>query len=177
MIHPFEAPPPRAIVELFYTRLVETGALNRAQSSSNTFGQIKGAFPWILPLFRNLGMKISLALSYTISPCHSDQYYAQKTREILAFKPDSIYLKDQGGLLTVDRVRTLLPVMVKNANGTPVELHSHCTTGLAPLVYMEALKLGVRTLHTAVPPLANGPRNRRYSTWRATPGCWALTHR
>jgi len=37
-----------------------------------------------------------------------------------------------------------------------VELHSHCTTGLAPLVYLEALGLGVRTLHTAIPPLANG---------------------
>ena len=156
VIHPFEAPPPRSIVELFYTRLVETGALNRAQSSSNTFGQIKGAFPWIIPLFRKLGLQISLALSYTISPRHTDEYYAQKTREILAFKPDSIYLKDQGGLLTVDRLRTLLPLIVQNANGVPVELHSHCTTGLAPLVYLEALSLGVDTLHTAVPPLANG---------------------
>jgi len=58
--------------------------------------------------------------------------------------------------LTVDRLRTLLPVIVQNANGTPVELHSHCTTGLAPLVYLEALKLGVQRLHTAIPPLANG---------------------
>ena len=156
VIHPFEAPPPRSIVKLFYTRLVETGALNRAQSSSNTFGQIKGAFPWIIPLFRDLGLQVALALSYTISPRHTDEYYAQKTREILAFKPDSIYLKDQGGLLTVDRLRTLLPVIVQNANGVPVELHSHCTTGLAPLVYLEALKLGVQRLHTAIPPLANG---------------------
>jgi oxaloacetate decarboxylase alpha subunit len=45
---------------------------------------------------------------------------------------------------------------VQNANGTPVELHSHGTTGMAPLVYLEALKLGVPTLHTAVPPLADG---------------------
>src|SRR3990172_9495791 len=156
VIHPFEAPSPRSIVELFYTRLVETGALNRAQFTSNTFGQIKGAFPWIIPLFRKLGAQVSLALSYTISPPHTDHYYSQKTREILAFKPDSIYLKDQGGLLTVDRLRTLLPLIVQNANGVPVELHSHCTTGLADLVYMEALSLGVDTLHTAVPPLANG---------------------
>lgn len=156
VIHPFEAPPPRSVVELFYTRLVEMGALNRAQFTSNTFGQIKGSFPWIIPLFRKLGAQVSLALSYTISPRHTDEYYGQKTREILAFKPDSIYLKDQGGLLTVDRLRTLLPVIVRNANGVPVHLHSHCTTGLAPLVYLEALSLGVDTLHTAVPPLANG---------------------
>jgi oxaloacetate decarboxylase alpha subunit len=155
-IHPFEAPPPRSIVRLFFTHLVETGAVNRAQLTCNTFGQIKRDFPWLIPMFKELGLRIAFALSYAISPRHTDEYYAQKTCEILPFKPDAIYLKDQGGLLTADRLRTLLPVIVRNANGVPVELHSHCTTGLAPLVYMEALKLGVRTLHTAIPPLADG---------------------
>ena len=154
--HPFEPPPPRAVAELFYTRIAAIGALNRAQMSCNTADQIKRSFPWILPIFRNLGMKIVPALSYTISPRHTDEYYAQKTRELLAFKPDAIYLKDQGGLLTVDRLRTLLPAIMQNAGEVPLELHSHCTTGLAPLVYLEALRLGVRTLHTAVPPLADG---------------------
>ena len=153
---PLEAPPPQAIVELYHARLVEIGALDRAQLTANTFGQIQLAFPWVIPMFKKLGLQIALALSYSISPRHTDEYYAQKMREILAFKPDVIYLKDQGGLLTVDRARTLLPAMLQNANEVPVELHSHCTTGLAPLVYLEALKLGVRRLHTAVPPLANG---------------------
>jgi oxaloacetate decarboxylase (Na+ extruding) subunit alpha len=156
VISPFEAPPPRSIIELFYTRLAEIGALNRVQLVSNTFGQIQGSFPWIIPLFKKLGFKIALALSYTISPRHTDEYYGNKTLEILPFKPDVIYLKDQGGLLTVDRLRTLLPTIVRNAAIIPVELHSHCTTGLAEVVYLEALKLGVNVLHTAVPPLANG---------------------
>jgi len=153
---PFEAPPPRAILELFFKRLVETGALNRVQLTSNTLGQIKRAFPWIIPFFRSLGLQVSLAISYSISPRHTDEYYAQTTRDLVPFKPDTFYLKDQGGLLTLDRLRTLLPVIMENAGGIPVELHSHCTTGLAPLVYLEALKLGVRVLHTAIPPLANG---------------------
>jgi oxaloacetate decarboxylase alpha subunit len=155
-IRPFAAASPRSIVELFFARLVETGALNRAQLISNTVDQCKREFPWQIPLLRNLGLQIVVALAYTISPRHTDEYYGQKTREILPFRPDAIYLKDQGGLLTVDRLRTLLPVITQNANGVPVELHSHCTTGLADLVYLEALKLGVRTLHTAVPPLASG---------------------
>lgn len=153
----FEPPPPRSIIKLYYAHVVEIGALNRVQLVSNTLGQIKDALPWVIPLFRDLGLQIVIALSYTISPRHTDEYYAQKTREVLAFGPDAIYVKDQVGLLTVDRARTLLPAIVQNANGIPVELHSHCTTGLAPLVYLEALKLGVQTLHTAVPPLANGP--------------------
>ena len=150
------APAARTDRAFLYERLVATGAFNRAQLTSNTVDQIKRTFPWIIPIFRGLGVQIVLALSYTISPRHTDDYYAQKTRELLAFKPDAIYVKDQGGLLTVDRVRTLLPAMIQNAAGVPIELHSHCTTGLAPLVYLEALRLGVRTLHTAVPPLAQG---------------------
>jgi len=152
----FEPPPPRSVVELYFTRLAEIGALNRAQVTSNTFDQIKRSFPWIIPLFKKLGLQVAVALSYTISPRHTDAYYAQKIRDILRFEPDRIYLKDQGGLLTVDRARTLLPVMLQSADGVPVDLHSHCTTGLAELVYLEALDLGIRTLHTAVPPLTNG---------------------
>jgi oxaloacetate decarboxylase (Na+ extruding) subunit alpha len=155
-ILPFELGTPRVMIELFYRRLVEIGVMNRAQITVNTFDQISRSLPWIVPMFRKLGVQIVLALSYTVSPRHTDDYYGQKTRDILPFKPDVIYLKDQGGLLSVDRARTLLPVLVQNANGVPVELHSHCTTGLADLVYLEALRLGVRTLHTAVPPLAQG---------------------
>lgn len=155
-ILPFELATPHSIIELYYTHLVEIGVMNRAQITCNTFDQVKRALPWIVPMFRNLGVQIVLALSYTVSPRHTDDYYAQKTRDLLPFKPDIIYVKDQGGLLTVDRVRTLLPAIIQNANGIPVEMHSHCTTGLANLVYLEALRLGVRTVHTAVPPLAQG---------------------
>jgi oxaloacetate decarboxylase alpha subunit len=152
----FETPAPPELVKLFFRCIVATGALNRAQLTSNTFDQTTRNFPWIIPEFRSLGLQIAIAVSYSVSPRHSDEYYARKTREVAAFRPDVIYLKDQGGLLTVDRARTLIPVMLQNTGGVPLEVHSHCTTGLADLVYMEALKLGVRTLHTAVPPLANG---------------------
>jgi oxaloacetate decarboxylase alpha subunit len=70
--------------------------------------------------------------------------------------PDGLYIKDAGGLLTVDSVRTLIPILFEAAGTIPVELHSHCTTGLAPSVYTEAMKLGVRTLHTGVPPASDG---------------------
>ena len=38
----------------------------------------------------------------------------------------------------------------------PVELHGHCTIGLAPLAYVEGVHAGSRTVHTAVGPVANG---------------------
>jgi hypothetical protein len=58
----FEAPAPRELVELFY-KCVKTGALNRGQLTSNSFDQIERIFPWIVPVFRNLGMQIVFALS------------------------------------------------------------------------------------------------------------------
>jgi oxaloacetate decarboxylase alpha subunit len=65
-------------------------------------------------------------------------------------------LKDAGGLLTVDRIRTLIPALRKVVVGRPIELHSHCLTGLAPLVYLEGVKLGCDQLHLSISPLANG---------------------
>jgi len=156
-LNPLGAPTPRAVARLFYERIAANKGLNRAQTFANTYGQMEFEFPWTIPMFRELGMQVAIGLSYTISPRHTDAYYAQKTRDILAFKPDSIYLEDQSGLLTLDRARTLIPAIVGNANGIPVELHSHCTTGLTPLVYLESLQLGIETLHTAIPPLADGP--------------------
>jgi hypothetical protein len=47
--------------------------------------------------------------------------------------------------------------MLSEAAGErPVEVHSHCTTGLAPLVYLEAVRAGAGAVHTAVRPLACG---------------------
>ena len=98
-----------------------------------------------------------VALSYSISPVHTDDYYLEKTRAIVACPDvDTVYLKDQGGLLTPDRVKTLVPVIQANLNGKPLEIHTHCSTGLGPEVYLEAIRQGIDILHTAIPPLANG---------------------
>ncbi len=105
---------------------------------------------------REAGLQVVVGITYTISPKHTDEYYARKTRDALKLKPDRLFLKDPGGLLTPERTKTLIPAILNNGSGLPVELHSHCTTGLAPLCYLEAIKLGITTLQTGIPPLANG---------------------
>jgi oxaloacetate decarboxylase alpha subunit len=106
---------------------------------------------------KNVGIEVVVALVYTHSEVHTDEYYAQRTRDAVKIGSDVIYFKDPGGLITPERTRTLVPAIQKNLNGLPMEFHSHCTTGLAPLCYLEAMKLGVKTFHTAISPLANGP--------------------
>ncbi|MDR3455414.1 MAG: hypothetical protein P4L96_21845 [Rhodoferax sp.] len=97
------------------------------------------------------------AVVYTVSPIHDDAHFAAAAR-LLAAAPtiNRVYLKDPGGLLTPERARTLLPALRAALGGKPLELHSHCTIGLAPFTYAEAPELGVQTLHTAVRPLGNG---------------------
>ncbi|MCI9867320.1 hypothetical protein RHIZ_15300 [Rhizobium skierniewicense] len=97
------------------------------------------------------------ALTYTVSPFHDDAYYARKTSELAASGSFSrMYLKDPGGLLTPERARTLLPAIQAGKGQMPLELHSHCTIGLAPFSYMAAAEMGIDALHVAAGPAANG---------------------
>jgi oxaloacetate decarboxylase alpha subunit len=145
---------PFSVIKLWMERIAANG-IKRVQlmDSSN---DLSFRVPECVQFAKEAGLEVSMALIYSYSPRHTDEHYAQRTRDAVKLKVDVIYLKDSGGLLTPERVKTLIPVILENSHGIPVELHSHCTTGLAPLVYLEAVKLGIKTLHTAIPPLANG---------------------
>ena len=96
-------------------------------------------------------------LCFSISPVHTDEYYAQKAKEIARCADiDTLCLEDQGGLLTPERVRTLIPALKEAVGGKTLEIHFHCNTGLGPICYLEAIRLGVDVVQTAVSPLAQG---------------------
>ena len=105
---------------------------------------------------RKLGMETVANLIYSISPRHTDAYYAQKARDAAVIKPYRIYFKDVGGMLTPERTRTLIRLIKQATGDIPLEFHAHCNNGLAPFNLLEAVKEGIRIVHTAIPPLANG---------------------
>ena len=45
-----------------------------------------------------VGMKVILNLIYSVSPKHSDEYFAERTRQAASLKPYRLCLKDPGGL-------------------------------------------------------------------------------
>ncbi len=49
---------------------------------------------------KKLGMETVMNLIYSISPRHTDEYYAQKARDAAALKPYRLCFKDVGGMLT-----------------------------------------------------------------------------
>jgi oxaloacetate decarboxylase alpha subunit len=91
-----------------------------------------------------------------VSPRLTDEYYGQKARDVAALKPYRICFKDVGGMLTPDRTRTLVRLIKANVGDIPLEFHAHCNNGLAPFNLLEAVKEGIRIVHTSIPPLANG---------------------
>lgn len=106
---------------------------------------------------KSLGAYTFGSLSFCESPVHTDEHFIETTRQLIKRADvDAIMLKDAGGLLTVDRVRTLIPKLLKECGTRPLEIHSHCLTGLAPLVYLECAKVGCRQFHLATKPMANG---------------------
>jgi pyruvate/oxaloacetate carboxyltransferase len=105
---------------------------------------------------RAAGMKINGWMTYTLSPAHTDAYYAARAKELAKLGADYMCIKDPTGLLTPERGRTLFPAVLKAAGRIPVQLHSHCQSGLAPRVYEAAMQSGFRAGYTASEPLANG---------------------
>ncbi|WP_273847066.1 biotin carboxyl carrier protein [Rubrobacter calidifluminis] len=104
--------------------------------------------------------EVVVGLTYSISPVHTHDYYLERAEAVSRSEDiDRLYLKDPGGLLMPEAVRTLIPGFIERFAPRPVELHSHCTIGLGPLAYVEGLRSGVRTLHTAVEPLGSGSSN------------------
>jgi oxaloacetate decarboxylase (Na+ extruding) subunit alpha len=105
---------------------------------------------------KKVGLYTVGGVVYTLSPVHTDDYYARKTRELIKLGVDAIFIKDPSGLLTPERAQTLVPAMKAACGAVPLQLHSHCLTGLAPHTAIVAIKLGVDVVHTATSALANG---------------------
>ncbi len=106
------------------------------------------------------GEYVIVALVFTISPIHDDAYYAGRAR-LLADCPDvdALYIKDPGGLLSPKRASSLVPAIKSSIGMKPLELHSHCTIGLAEHTYMDAPDLGVSAVQCASGAAADGISN------------------
>ncbi len=147
---------PRSMYRLFMERMAANGI--REARISEEWNDLDG-WTWKTKVARDVGINPVPNIIYSVSPKHTDAYFAERTRQAASLKVNRLCLKDPGGLLTPERVRSLVPVMLANANGIPIELHTHCTTGLGPLCCLEAVKLGIMTVNTALPPLADGSSN------------------
>jgi pyruvate carboxylase subunit B len=114
---------------------------------------------------RNMELSINVAseykahvqgtICYTISPVHSIEGFAGMAMELEKLGCDSICIKDMAGLITPAAARDLVEA-IKNKVSIPVDLHSHCSSGMAPMSYYAAAEAGVDILDTAFSAFAWG---------------------
>ena len=102
------------------------------------------------------GLYVAGGLVYTLSPVHTDQYYVRKVKDLIGHGVDAVFLKDASGLLVPERVATLIPALKMVLGKRPLQIHTHCNSGLAPYVVLQAVEHGVDVVHTATSTLANG---------------------
>lgn len=107
---------------------------------------------------KEFGSEVAGSVMFTMSPVHTDEYYADKVDKLAASDDiDTILLYDTAGVLEKERLTTLLPAIVSKARGKPIEFHSNNILGQSGKAYLDSIPLGVSILHTASRPMANGP--------------------
>ncbi|MFL9921093.1 carboxylase [Paraburkholderia fungorum] len=103
------------------------------------------------------GANVTIALGYNIAPGYDDALYVAKAREAAErFRAHTVVLADAAGIMTIERVRTLVPAMKLAIGDKRLEFNTHCLTGLGPWLAIEAAVHGADSILTAVDPLANG---------------------
>ena len=151
----FDLSTPRDIIALWIKRSVANGIKSFWVCDYQTDME---KFIYFARIAKAEGAEVVPSLMYTSSPVHTNELWASKTRMIASARDcvDRIMIEDASGVITPEATRELVATVLANCEGLPVEFHSHCNPGLAPLCYLEAIKAGITTLHTAVAPLANG---------------------
>ena len=147
----FDLSTPRDIIGLWIKRSVANGIKSFWICDYQTDME---KFVYFARIAKAEGAEVVPALMYTSSPVHTPEHWARKTRLLAEAKEwvDRIMIEDASGVITPEDTRKLVSTVFKNCDGLPIEFHSHCNSGLAPLCYLEAIKAGVTTLHTAVAP-------------------------
>ncbi len=98
-----------------------------------------------------------VAMSYTISPVHTEEYFVNLALQFERMGADNICIKDMANLLLPYQAYSLVKSLKQALKPeTMVHLHTHNTTGTGDMVNLKAIEAGVDIVDTALSPLGNG---------------------
>jgi len=121
---------------------------------------------------KRVGAHVQGTVCYTISPVHPIPLYVKMAKELEEMGCDSLCIKDMAGLISPQNAYDLVRAL-KEEISIPVDLHSHCTSGMAPMSYIYACQAGINVLDTAFSPFAWGtsqpPTETMVAALRGTP--------
>jgi pyruvate carboxylase subunit B len=161
---------PDDVVDKFVTAAHKNGVdIFRVFDALNDIRNMKQSMKQV----NNVGAHLQGTISYTTSPVHNTGTFIEMARDLYTHDCDSICIKDMAGLIMPHAARELI-TGIKNAVDIKVSLHSHCTSGIAPLSYRAAIEAGVDILDTAMSPFSMGtsqpPTESVVASLMGTPG-------
>ncbi len=143
---------PDDVVEKFVAAAADNGVSNfRVFDALNDVRNMKKSMVEV----KNNGAHLQGAISYTTSPVHDSATFIEMAKELYSLDCDSIAIKDMAGLITPQEAVEIV-TGIKDEMDILVCLHSHSTSGLAPMSYQAAIDAGVDIVDTAMSPFAFG---------------------
>ena len=101
------------------------------------------------------GGTAEIAMSYTESPVHNEDYFVKLAVDIQKMGADVICIKDMANLLLPYKAYSLVKRLKKETD-LPIVLHTHNTTGTGDMVLLKAIEAGVDVVDTCLSPLGSG---------------------
>ena len=101
------------------------------------------------------GVDVQMAISYAVTPFHTNEKYAELAKTYADFGADSICIKDMSGLLKPYEAYDLVKA-IKAKVDLPVEIHSHATTGLSVASLLKGIEAGADIVDTAISSMSMG---------------------
>ncbi|NLW22467.1 MAG: oxaloacetate decarboxylase subunit alpha [Tissierellia bacterium] len=143
---------PDDVVEEFIKKSIENGIdIIRIFDALNDTRNIKKS----LEATKKYGGHAQVAICYTTSPVHNNEYYINLALEMEKMGADSICIKDMSGILLPYVAEELVRELKKKIS-VPLQIHSHFTSGIANQTYMKAIEAGADIIDTAISPLGMG---------------------
>ncbi len=140
------------VVEFFVSKAVENGIdIIRCFDALNDLRNMQTA----VRATKKFGGTAEIALSYTSSPVHNEDYFVRLAAEIEKMGADIICIKDMANLLLPYDAYKLVK-RLKSATSLPIALHTHNTTGTGAMVLLKAAEAGCDIIDTCLSPLASG---------------------
>ena len=144
------------VARAFVERACENGMdIFRTFDALNDFRN----FDTVVPVIKEFGKHFQGCICYTMTEprlggdVYNLDYYVNKAKDLEKMGADGICIKDMAGLLAPYDAYDIVKAL-KDTVSAPIHLHSHFTSGLAPMTHLKAAEAGVDIIDTCMAPYA-----------------------
>ena len=140
------------VVEFFVKKSIENGIdIIRCFDALNDIRNMETA----VKATKKYGGTAEVAMSYTVSPVHTEDYFVKLAADIQKMGADLICIKDMANLLLPYNAYSLVK-RLKAEVDIPIVLHTGGGTGTGAMTLLKAIEAGVDVVDTCLSPLGNG---------------------